>query len=120
LQPRREKNEPLFASAMSKENVITAIRNVATGEIPKGARVLLYGSRARGDARQDSDWDLLVLLDKKQLTPADHDKYSYPFWELGWRIDAMIHPTIYTKLDWENKANPIFKENVEREGIVIC
>ena len=105
---------------MSKENVITAIRNVATGEIPKGARVLLYGSRARGDARQDSDWDLLVLLDKKQLTPADHDQYSYPFWELGWRIDAMIHPAVYTKYDWENKANPIFKENVEREGIVIC
>ena len=27
------------------------------------AQIILYGSRARGDAEPDSDWDLLVLLD---------------------------------------------------------
>jgi len=28
------------------------------------AEVILYGSRARGDEREDSDWDLLVLTDE--------------------------------------------------------
>ena len=28
-------------------------------------RVILFGSQAHGDARPDSDWDLLVVLDKK-------------------------------------------------------
>ena len=105
---------------MSKEKVLDAIKDVANKSIPKGARVILYGSQARGDATKDSDWDLLVLVDKNRLLPDDHDLYSYPFWELGWKIDAMIHPSIYTKSEWENKANPIFKENVEHDGIVIC
>src|SRR3954452_17329647 len=29
---------------------------------PRLERVLLYGSRARGDARADSDWDVAVIL----------------------------------------------------------
>ncbi len=105
---------------MSKENVMNAIKDVANKGIPKGARVILYGSQARGDSGKDSDWDLLVLLDKKQLMPEDHDRYSYPFWELGWKIDAMIHPSIYTEDDWRSKVNPVFRGNVEKDGIVLC
>jgi predicted nucleotidyltransferase len=105
---------------MSGKNVISEIRNVASTKIPKGAQVILFGSQARGDAHIDSDWDLLVLLDKDFITQEDHDLYSYPFWELGWRINAMIHPAVYTKNDWITKANPLFRANVERDGIVIC
>jgi len=105
---------------MSKDNVIFAIRQVANTGIPKGAKVILFGSQARGDAKDDSDWDVLVLIDKDSLSPSDHDLYSYPFWELGWKIDAMIHPAVYTLKDWNTKANPIFRINVERDGIVLC
>jgi len=105
---------------MSKDNVIFAIRQVANTGIPKGAKVILFGSQARGDAKDDSDWDVLVLIDKDSLSPSDHDLYSYPFWELGWKIDAMIHPAVYTLKDWNTKANSIFRINVERDGIVLC
>jgi predicted nucleotidyltransferase len=37
-------------------------RNVQ--EIDPQAEVWLFGSRARGDARHDSDWDFLVLTDE--------------------------------------------------------
>ena len=41
------------------------------------------GSQVRNDAREDSDWDILILLDKeKKLEEADHDKYVYPLFEL--------------------------------------
>ena len=100
--------------------MIFAIRQVANTGIPKGAKVILFGSQARGDAKDDSDWDVLVLIDKDSLSPSDHDLYSYPFWELGWKIDAMIHPAVYTLKDWNTKANPIFRINVERDGIVLC
>ena len=84
---------------MSKDSIISAIRNVAVTGIPKGAQVILFGSQARGDAHSNSDWDVLVLLNKEQLTQDDHDLYAYPFGELGWKIDAMIHPDLYTLKD---------------------
>ena len=36
------------------------------------------------------------------------------------KIDAMIHPAVYTQKDWSQKVNPIFRKNVEREGILLC
>lgn len=44
--------------------VLDRIREVARVNLPKGGRVLLYGSRARGDAKDDSDWDLLLILER--------------------------------------------------------
>jgi tRNA nucleotidyltransferase (CCA-adding enzyme) len=38
-------------------------------ELESDAQIVLYGSRARDDARPDSDWDLLVLLDGAVDTP---------------------------------------------------
>lgn len=39
------------------------------------AKLVLYGSRARGDARPDSDWDIAVFM-KDDPTPDDLDRLS--------------------------------------------
>lgn len=110
----------IMSESEKSRNVLQQIKEVAMRVMPKGSKVILFGSRARGDERSDSDWDLLVLLDKDKIQDSDHDLYTYPFWELGWSIDAMIHPVIYTLEDWAKKNNPIFRYNVERDGILIC
>lgn len=52
-------------------------------EINPNAKILLYGSRARGTEHNESDWDLLILLDKDKIEDSDYDQISYPIVELG-------------------------------------
>ena len=57
---------------MQKEEILRLIKERIAKTIPSGAKVILFGSQARGDAREDLDG---VGLD-------DHDYISYPFWNL--------------------------------------
>jgi predicted nucleotidyltransferase len=41
---------------------------------PRPGRVLLFGSRARGDGRPDSDIDLLVVMPQATLTPQERQQ----------------------------------------------
>jgi predicted nucleotidyltransferase len=82
-------------------------------------RLILFGSRARGDAREDSDWDLLVLLNKQAETGDDYDNYGYPFTELGWTLGAYFSPKIYTTKEWQQRHVTPFYQNIEREGVEI-
>ena len=96
------------------ENIRTLKRQLLPND-----RMILFGSQARGDARPDSDWDLLVLLNKeKRNFNEDYDNYAYPFAELGLKYDALINAKIYTVKDWESHPS-IFRYNVEQEGIEI-
>lgn len=105
---------------MNKNEVLQIIRTTAKQIMPLGTRVILFGSQARGDAHEDSDWDILILLDKEKLENSDHDNYSYPLFELGWNINVQIHPMLYTTKDWLKRKFSILYKNVEQEGIELC
>jgi predicted nucleotidyltransferase len=53
-------------------------------EILPNEKMILFGSQARGDEWEESDWYLLILLNKPVSTMDDYDIYAYPFVELGW------------------------------------
>ena len=99
--------------------ILYKIREVAQASLPKGGRLLLYGSRARGDAREDSDCDLLFILNKKKLEQSDYDNVVYPFTALGWDLGEMIIPIIYTMDEWKSTSFTPFYKNVEQEGKII-
>ena len=102
---------------MINNQILNAIRDKVSQILPKGASVILFGSRARGDAREDSDWDVLILLDKDHITSQDIDDYSYPLRELGWDYNQCINAILYTKCDWDSSFISPFRENVTEDGI---
>ena len=105
---------------MNRSQVIDSIRQVASTTLPKGSTLLLYGSRARNDAHEGSDWDLLILLDKPELTDSDYDNISFPFTMLGWNIGELISPQMYTKKEWEAISFLPFHKNVEHDKIILA
>ena len=96
---------------------INNIHDVARKSIPQGGRMLLFGSQARGDAREDSDWDILILLDKEKIAFEDFDVVAYPFVEMGWKMGVAVNPLLYTYSDWEKRKFTLFYKNVEQDGI---
>ena len=100
-----------------RNQIIEQIRQTARRVTPASTRILLFGSQARGDAREDSDWDILVLLNKPRIRLEDIDNVSYPLRELGWEIGENINTVLYTVNDWEKDSFTPFHKNVEAEGI---
>lgn len=99
---------------------IEKLRHVAKDIMKDNGHVWLYGSRARGDARPDSDWDLLIIVNREgERTNSDFDTYSVPFIDFGFEHDEMVMPHLYTQSQWKEYSFTPFERNVERDKIVL-
>ena len=105
---------------MRKEKIIQSIHKISQDVMPVGAKVILFGSQARNEAHEESDWDILILFNKNErVNNDDFDKMAYPFVELGWEMGASINPIIYSYSDWEKRQFTSFYHNVKEDGIVL-
>jgi predicted nucleotidyltransferase len=101
------------------QNILREIQALKRQLLPN-ERVVLFGSQARGDAHEGSDWDLLVLLNKKKRDfSVDYDNYAYPFAEIGLKYNTPISIQLFTIYDWERQKHSIFYKNIEQEGVDI-
>jgi len=100
----------------TREELLRLIKKVFVSSVPNG-KIILFGSHARGDASEYSDWDLLVLLDKPKIEDTDYDTISYPLSELGWQEGEQFSPKLYTYNDWIKRSFTPFYKNIQKEGI---
>lgn len=102
---------------ISEQNIFELLKKTANSVVPSDGKAILFGSRARGDNRDDSD--LLVILNKDKLTWEDKNKISDAFYDLELQTGQLMIPIIHTKKFWEQTKHTIFHKEVERDGIVL-
>ena len=100
---------------MKKEWVIYKVKE-SVKKIDPRAKVILFGSKARGDNTKDSDWDFLILTSHKV-----NEKLKRVIREnlIDTELEAeeVISTIIYSKSSWYNYKNTPLFENISSEGI---
>jgi predicted nucleotidyltransferase len=83
-----------------------------------GAEVILYGSRARGTAGEESDWDILVLLDQPSVDFKDEQRIRHSLYPIELELETPISVFAYSRNDWNTrlKATPLYAQ-IQKEGI---
>ncbi|MCM1211466.1 MAG: nucleotidyltransferase domain-containing protein [Blautia sp.] len=85
------------------------------------SRVVLYGSYARGDFKQDSDMDIMILAD---VLPEEISRYADKVYDVTYDFEMQygmeINPSvqsIQTYEQWKN-VSPFFM-NIEKDGVAV-
>ena len=92
----------------------------AIEKIDSSAEVILYGSRARGDAKPESDYDLLILSDGL-VTLEREDVLRRQIFPIEIETGVVFTVILISRKDWNSAlygAMP-FYQNIERDGAIL-
>lgn len=84
------------------------------------AEIILYGSRAKGTARADSDWDFLILLPStgnKMLEAQIKDA----LYDIELETDTVLSSIIRSKKEWMSARYAVMplRQQVESYGVAV-
>jgi predicted nucleotidyltransferase len=104
---------------MDQHQIQNRIKKTIHDKDPK-ALAYLFGSRARGDFKPGSDWDILILVDDVRVTNEIEDNFRVALYDIELESEQIISTFIYTKDYWKNTLifSPLYK-TVNREGILL-
>jgi uncharacterized protein len=99
------------------------VQNITPIFDQKLKRVILFGSYARGDYDEESDIDVMLLIDDEAKTL--QSKYRKPVQrvtsDINWKYDALVCSILQNEQDFYAAVESIipFYRNVEKEGITV-
>jgi predicted nucleotidyltransferase len=102
-----------------QDTIVSQIKKVINQTDPT-AVAILYGSRATGRAKKDSDWDILILLTKSSVSSRDEQLFRHNLYDLELETGEPISTLVYAKQDWDTRLSitPIYQA-VKQKGIVL-
>ncbi|KPJ64770.1 hypothetical protein AMJ44_12140 [candidate division WOR-1 bacterium DG_54_3] len=80
-------------------------------------KIILFGSRARGDYTDDSDYDFILIFD--EVTPQIKNKLDGLCLEMLLEHEMVISDFALTEEDLERKRYEPFIMNAKREGVLL-
>jgi predicted nucleotidyltransferase len=84
------------------------------------AKVILFGSRARGDAAKDSDWDFLVLTQQANTDALADKLRKIMLREVELKYDVAVSLIVKNEAVWQNEyAVTNIYESIAEEGILL-
>lgn len=104
---------------MERRELVDRLKYMIKSVAPN-SQAILYGSEARGEAKQSSDIDILILVDKEALSPVEEDVITAPIYDLEIETGTIISPIVMTRKAWESaKRKTMFYYNVMRDGMLL-
>lgn len=100
-------------------DILSQVKQVAEkqfGERLKAVR--LYGSYARGDENEESDIDILIVLDEIHDYYKDYRKISLQTYEIGFQYDKIISINLSNYQQYINEETR-FIRNVQKDSILL-
>jgi predicted nucleotidyltransferase len=99
--------------------IINQIKKVIKQTDPT-ATAILYGSRATGKAKKNSDWDILILLDKASVSIKDEQLFRHNLYDIELDTGESISTLVYAMQDWNTRLSvtPIYRD-VKQKGIIL-
>ena len=91
---------------MSKKEIINSIRELSQQVMPVGTKVILFGSRARGDYYKTSDIDLAIEGGDSVRFALDVDEFTSTLLK-------------YDIVDLNGIVQEELLQSIKREGVVI-
>ncbi len=101
---------------MNKTKHISQLVGQAVRQIDPDAEVVLFGSQARGDSHEESDWDFLILTSQEVTRPLKKEIRD-ALWDIEIVQDAIISSLIVFSDAWKEVAAWPIHQNIDRDGI---
>lgn len=100
-----------------EKEILTRFRDQVSQRVETN-KVILFGSRARGDAGPQSDVDVVVIL-KNQPSDEEREYISDCAWEAGYPYGIVIVPIVFSEEEWEfgPERHSLLVKAVQAEGV---
>ncbi len=108
-----EQDERLNTREITSELIAYIVEKIVREVAPQ--RIIMFGSRARGEARDDSDLDLFVIQDSQTANRQVRRQIEYLLWGRRFAVDLIVRTPEEVERNVKDN-NPFYTRHILKEG----